>query len=299
MDEIGNEIMNVVGMDISNNSGNLLGGAFHNFQVMLDPPTRSQEQQATPGEGTIAPRLLDVRVDDTPHEIASMYSTATGVKHEYNMNFNENQPFVIPSYPGYMGPGDEHGPQDHDVGNAERVMAALQRRFSRVQTTGWNYFTTNSGQLWIRWSIDIEVHKQQNLAAEVEGMGDLVGKMYEKHIGLILSLREAARPGGMFQERTEIGRGRVEKEFDEAALEYMIHRASAGSVIGDRPHPTETRRGDLFATALARHFRGVRTMSWNFFTDCTDSRYDGGAEEDGGLSGGVVEPARFRYGYIH
>lgn len=36
-------------------------------------------------------------------------------------------------------------------------------------------------------------------------MGDLAGKMFEKHIGMILSLTEAPQPGAMFQERMEIG----------------------------------------------------------------------------------------------
>lgn len=135
MDEIGNEMMNgVVGIDTSINSANLLGGTFHSFQVMLDTPTQSQEQQPTPGGGTIAPQLLDIKVDNTQSEIANTYSTAMRVNDETNANSNENRALVIPSYHGYMGPGDEHGPQDKDVGNAELVMAALQRRFSRART---------------------------------------------------------------------------------------------------------------------------------------------------------------------
>ncbi|KAJ3896352.1 hypothetical protein GG344DRAFT_61341 [Lentinula edodes] len=249
MDEIGNEMMN----------GVFPGDVRHSYTVT----------------GTAADTWW--RYDSTP--VARHKSGQHAIRNREHVqhcdacerrnkrNSNENRALVIPSYHGYMGPGDEHGPQDKDVGNAELVMAALQRRFSRARTTEWNYFTTNSGQLWIRWCIDIELHERQNFAAEVEGMGDLAGKMFEKHIGMILSLTEAPQPGAMFQERMEIGRGRVEKEFDEAALEYIILRAS--TITGDRPHPTDTRRGDLFATALARHFSGVRTMSWNFFINCS------------------------------
>ncbi|GAV99838.1 hypothetical protein LENED_001322 [Lentinula edodes] len=246
---------------------NVMGGGFHNFQVDMGSNQTPQQQS---GEGTVTPQMLHVGVSDDRGGLEDVDDNGS-IKADDRWS---SAPVSSGHNAEYVGPGDEEGPQASDGESAVLLLGALHRRYMRVETVMWNYFTSTTGVLWIRWDIKVELRENQDLEAEMEKMKDCVGGMYERHVVLYMMFIDAPGKIGRYEGTANVyhSGGGPERlmadEYNDELRGNMIFGTNVRSGGGIGVDPNATRRADLLEWALGERYQRVRTVWWNFVATC-------------------------------
>ncbi|KAH7879938.1 uncharacterized protein C8R40DRAFT_1166159 [Lentinula edodes] len=233
------------------------------------PELLSGERTVTPqmvhiGEGTVTPRMLHVGVGDEGGGLEDVDENG-GIKADDRWS-SAPAPASVGYCPEYVGPGDEEGPQTSDGESAVLFLGTLHRRYMRVETVMWNYFTSTTGVLWIRWDVKVELRKFQDLEAEMEKMKDCVGGMYERHVVLLIMFTDAPGKMGRFEGTANVyhsGGGPerlMAEEYNDEVRGNMIFGMKVRSGGGIGVDPNVTRRADLLESALGERYQSVRTV---------------------------------------
>ncbi|KAJ3893194.1 hypothetical protein GG344DRAFT_75267 [Lentinula edodes] len=304
MEDLLNAFIESTATDVAVEPSNGVGGYFHNFRVELDTKKTPQEQF---GDGTVAPHMLHVGKGNGGGESGSESHAETGYvvsgsldgRHSVKLNSNtvdhvgmgdgggemhranentimtcEDTKTLAPALSSeteYIGPGDLDGPHARDGESAVLFLVALQRKYTKVETVLWSYFTTSSGVLWMEWNLRVEVDEKHHFQAEIEKMKDCVGQMYKRRVVLLVMFVDAPRGVSGYQGTGSVyhsGGGGPETligwEYNNNERHNTIFGTTVGTGIGKDMEPDVTRRGDLFLAALRARFERVRTVWWNF-----------------------------------